>query len=142
MTERHESRSRTVWNLADDHRPAIVQSVAKALCRRSYTGRDIAEIVAPSRELWQRMIPEAEYAVESVFKALDLLAAVSEIAPKGVVVPFALWDDLETFIYDHVDVVDGSYGQQRPNRAMSIMTRIEEEISRRKSVPDCPKENP
>ena len=30
------------------------------------------------------------------------------------------------YIEDHVDVVDGSYGQPAPNRAMSVMNEINE----------------
>lgn len=39
-----------------------------------------------------------------------------------------LWDDIYEFIDDHVDVVDGDYGEQRPNRAMQLKSKIDREL--------------
>lgn len=49
---------------------------------------------------------------------------------KGVLVPFALWDLIEDFIQQQVDVVDGDYGESRPNRAMQLFASIEQEVHR------------
>lgn len=58
---------------------------------------------------------------------LDLCAR-SEIAPKGMRVPFDLWDEIEDFIHNYVDVVDGDDGP-RPNKAMHLMGRIQAEVN-------------
>ena len=46
---------------------------------------------------------------------------------KGVLVPFDLWDNIEDFIQGQVDVRDGADGP-RPNRAMHLFSRIEQEV--------------
>lgn len=76
MTTSDSSKSRNCssWTLKDAHRPAIVQAVAKALCRLRHFPRSIEEAVAPGRELWMRYLPDAEAAAEAFFKALDTLA--------------------------------------------------------------------
>jgi hypothetical protein len=38
----------------------------------------------------------------------------------------AVLDEVEDFLEGQVDVVDGSYGEPAPNRAMSLMTEIQE----------------
>jgi hypothetical protein len=55
---------------------------------------------------------EHDYAAEQRIRgaALELYAALQEAAE---------------FIEDQVDVVDGDYGQPKPNRAMSLMQVIE-----------------
>jgi hypothetical protein len=40
---------------------------------------------------------------------------------------YALQEAAE-FIEDQVDVVDGDYGQPKPNRAMSLMTVVEDAL--------------
>lgn len=49
-------------------RGAMIEAVARALCRFSYADRSIEELVAPSRQLWQRLIPEAEVAVSAMLE--------------------------------------------------------------------------
>lgn len=38
---------------------------------------------------------------------------------------FWLLGEIAEFLEDQLDVVDGSYGEQKPNRAMSLHTQIE-----------------
>lgn len=46
----------------------------------------------------------------------------------NIYIPPDLWDEIVDFITDHVDVVDGSDGP-RPNRAMHLSQRIDEEVT-------------
>lgn len=50
-------------------RGALIEKVAIALCKHFYAGRSFDEYVAPGRELWQRLIPEAEIAIQAIFGA-------------------------------------------------------------------------
>lgn len=44
-------------------------------------------------------------------------------------VPESLWNEILEFIEDHVDTRDGELaGEVLPNKAMSLMTRIEMEV--------------
>lgn len=45
----------------------------------------------------------------------------------------AALEDAREFIDDHVDVLDGDYGEPRPNRAMQLLSEIEAVISRSKA---------
>jgi hypothetical protein len=51
---------------APHERGALIERVAKALCLHAYPARSLEEAVAPSRELWMRLIPEAEIAVQAM----------------------------------------------------------------------------
>lgn len=72
------------WTLKDEHRPAVVQEIAKALCRHRHFPRSVEEAVAPGRELWMRYLPDAEIAAETFFRVLDALSVTSEKRPTCV----------------------------------------------------------
>ena len=40
----------------------------------------------------------------------------------------AVLEDVAEFLEEYSDVVDGSYGEPRPNRAMSLLQEVEERI--------------
>lgn len=48
---------------------ALIERVAKALCRFRHTPRSVEEAVAPGRELWMRYIPDAEVAIAAMSSA-------------------------------------------------------------------------
>jgi hypothetical protein len=54
---------------APHDRGALIERVAKALCQHAYPARTLDEAVAPSRQLWMRLIPEAEIAVQAMESA-------------------------------------------------------------------------
>lgn len=55
----------------------------------------------------------------------------SERGPSFPKVSLDLWNEICEFLEDHMDVKDGSYGEPHPNRAMSIITRIQAEVNTR-----------
>ncbi|HZR03645.1 MAG TPA: hypothetical protein VFA81_10790 [Burkholderiales bacterium] len=64
--------------------------------------------------------------VKAIKKLRALVAASHE---RGSVPPAPcsddLWEDIVDFLRDHEDVVDGSYGESMPNKAMQLLNRIE-----------------
>lgn len=46
----------------------------------------------------------------------------------------ALLDEVAEFLSDYEDVRDGSYGVPMPNAAMSLRTRVDEEINRLRAL--------
>ena len=46
-------------------------------------------------------------------------------------VSFDLIEKIEDFLDDYADVRDGSYGEQTPNRAMSLLNQLQREIGGR-----------
>ena len=52
--------------LPPHERGAMLEHVAKALCRLRHSPRSVEEAVAPGRELWMRYAPDAEVAVKAV----------------------------------------------------------------------------
>jgi hypothetical protein len=72
-------------------RGALIERVAKALCQYAYPARTLDEAVSPSRQLWMRLIPEAEIAVQAMESARS---ATVEIDPRMLMLIRVL-DDLE-----------------------------------------------
>jgi hypothetical protein len=63
---------------APHDRGALIERVAKALCLHAYPARSLEEAVAPSRELWMRLIPEAEIAVQAMESLPSATTTTSE----------------------------------------------------------------
>lgn len=60
------------------------------------------------------------------------------MSPKtGVFVPQDLWDEIMEFIEQQVDVRDGSDGQQLPNTAMYLSSRIDHEVTEAQREQPC-----
>ena len=53
----------------------------------------------------------------------ELLAAYEKIAELT-----AALADCRAYLEEHVDIVDGDYGEQRPNKAMQLVSAIDESI--------------
>lgn len=60
-------------------RDALIDAVAKALAKRAYMGRDIEEYLAPKCQLWHRMKPEAEVAVDALLPLVQSAVAESSV---------------------------------------------------------------
>ena len=50
----------------------------------------------------------------------------------------AALEEAREFVSDHVDVLDGDYGEPRPNRAMQLLPEIDDAIARAKGESPCP----
>jgi hypothetical protein len=69
--------------MAPHERGALIERIAKALCRFRHTPRSVEEAVAPGRELWMRYVPDAEVVIEALNlpapEARDTIAAPREM---------------------------------------------------------------
>jgi len=57
--------------IAPHDRGELIDRVAKRLCQHAYPARTLDEYMAPKRELWMRLVPEATIAVDAILGAAD-----------------------------------------------------------------------
>ena len=99
--------------------------------------REEVELLTAARDRWiERFAEVTEPGSMGAMSRRDIEIERAQAAESRVSVLEGALDDALEYIDDHVDVVDGSYGEPAPNRAMSLASSIRERIeTRTRSLP-------